>query len=469
MLSTKHSHFIFCSKAVRSFQAVFLALFFTACSPASVNSKQAVGLPSLEGESSVVMEIKRTAEAYTLLRDGEPYRIKGAGMGLTDLAAIPQLEALKNAGGNSFRTWNIPDRKVLDRAHELGLTVALGLDVQRERHGFDYNDPDVVQQQFERIKKEVLAYRDHPAIIAWFIGNELNLNLKNPKVYDAVNDIAVFIKEVDPNRLVSSTTAGIDAELAKMIQQRAPALDFLSIQVYGGIFDLQEALGEIDWIFPLMVTEWGTKGHWEVDATTWGAPLEFNSSEKSDHYLRAYEQVLTQMNDRLIGDYAFLWGQKQERTPTWYGMLTEQDEPTAVVDVMYKIWNGHWPEQTAPKVKQLLLNKVLAQSSLSIEVGQTVEARLELSDAEPDIQFEWLLKQESTATQSGGDAEDLPADLTVTQRFANQPSVTVTAPDQPGAYRLLVYARNKTGQVAHANFPFKVVCGSVSSCQTPSE
>lgn len=469
MLFSKSSQLALSRCAARSGLAALLALVLSACSPGTIDNKVMSNLPATEAEVGSVMKIQHLDGTYTLLRDGKPYLIKGAGMGLTDAAAIPQIELLKKAGGNSFRTWNVPERKVLDRAHELGLTVAVGLDVQRERHGFDYNDSLAVQQQFERIKKDVLAYRDHPAIIAWFIGNELNLNLKNPKVYNAVNDIAEFIKEVDPNRLVTSTTAGIDSELAAMIQQRAPALDFLSIQVYGGIFDLQEALDEIDWKFPLMVTEWGTEGHWEVDATTWGAPLEFNSSEKADHYQRAYDEVLTKMGHRLIGNYAFLWGQKQERTPTWYGMLTEQNEPTAVVDVMVKIWTGHWPEQTAPKVDQLLLNNTLATSSLSLHAGQVVEARLELLDEQPGLEFEWLLKHESTATQSGGDVEDLPVDLTAMQEFVSQPSVTVTAPDQPGAYRLLVYAKNTAGQVAHANFPFNVVCGSNSDCDTRNE
>ncbi len=469
MLLTPSSKFSLSGCAARSGLTALLALILSACTPGNVDNKPVDNTLAGNVEASGRVEISATNGAYNLLRDGKPYLIKGAGMGLTDAAAIPQIELLKKAGGNSFRTWNVPERKVLDRAHELGLTVAIGLDVQRERHGFDYNDPVAVEQQFERIKKEVLAYRDHPAIIAWFIGNELNLNLKNPKVYDAVNDIAEFIKEVDPNRVVTSTTAGIDPKLAAMIQQRAPALDFLSIQVYGGIFDLQEALDEIDWKFPLMVTEWGTEGHWEVDATTWGAPIEFNSSEKADHYRRAYEEVLSKMNGRLIGNYAFLWGQKQERTPTWYGMLTEKDEPTAVVDVMVKIWTGRWPEQTAPKVKQLLLNNTLATSSLSLDAGQTVEARLELLDDQAGLEYEWLLKHESTATQSGGDAEYLPVDLTAMQQFASQPSVAVAAPDQPGQYRLLVYVRNTAGQVAHANFPFKVVCGSNANCETPSQ
>ena len=50
----------------------------------------------------------------------------------------------------------------------------------------------------EKLREEVLKYKDHPALLAWGIGNELNLQYKNPKVWNAVNDIAKMIHEVDP-------------------------------------------------------------------------------------------------------------------------------------------------------------------------------------------------------------------------------------------------------------------------------
>ena len=66
-----------------------------------------------------------------------------------------------------------------------------------------------VKEQFERIKKEVLTLKDHPALLIWAIGNELNLRHTNPKVWDAVNDISKMIHEVDPNHLTTTTLAGI--------------------------------------------------------------------------------------------------------------------------------------------------------------------------------------------------------------------------------------------------------------------
>ncbi len=73
----------------------------------------------------------------------------------------------------------------------------MGLDVARERHGFNYDDTAAVKKQLEELGAEVLKYRNHPALLAWGIGNELNLQYKNPKVWDAVNDVSKMIHELD--------------------------------------------------------------------------------------------------------------------------------------------------------------------------------------------------------------------------------------------------------------------------------
>jgi hypothetical protein len=121
-------------------------------------------------EGPVKVELKYEDGKYQLYREGQPYYIKGAGL------EFGNLESLARNGGNSFRTWRTENgkrgaRKILDEAHELGLTVTMGLEIGRERHGFDYNDPERVEKQFEYVKAEVLKYKYHPALLAWGIGN----------------------------------------------------------------------------------------------------------------------------------------------------------------------------------------------------------------------------------------------------------------------------------------------------------
>ena len=69
-----------------------------------------------------------------------------------------------------------------------------------------------------------------------------------------------------------------------------------------------------------MVTEWGTIGWWEVGKTDWGTPVEIHSSDKAEIFRRGYQEILAPLRGQVLGSYAFYWGQKQERTPTWFGM-----------------------------------------------------------------------------------------------------------------------------------------------------
>jgi hypothetical protein len=205
-----------------------------------------------------------------------------------------------------------------------------------------------------------------------------------------------------------------------------------------------------------MVTEWGTIGYWESATTVWGAPVELNSSQKADTFLRAYRDVLTALEDRLLGSYAFYWGQKQERTPTWFGMLTEDGNLTEVVDVLQYSWTGKWPRNRTPRVQAMLLDGKTAGESIRLTADQTVEAVLELRDPDGDaVTYRWELKPESMATSGGGDYEKRLRNL---EGFLSNPNAarTTLTPPRPGSYRLFAYAANDQGRVAHANIPFLV-------------
>ena len=52
----------------------------------------------------------------------------------------------------------------------------MGLFMGQELHGFDYNDTSAVGKQFRAIRKEIDTYKNHPNILCWVAGNELNLS-----------------------------------------------------------------------------------------------------------------------------------------------------------------------------------------------------------------------------------------------------------------------------------------------------
>lgn len=403
-------------------------------------------------DGPIPVEIRGEPGSFMLYRGGEPYHIRGAGA-----ETLGDLESLAANGANSVRTWRVGDGSILDIAHGLGMTVALCIEIARERHGFDYDDEAAVARQFEKARETVLRYRDHPALLVWFIGNEMNLEYENPRVYNAINDISRMIHELDPYHPTTSTTAGMGGDLARVMRQRAPDLDFLSVQVYGAVYDLPQMLAEVDPSLPVMITEWGTIGHWEVPLTEWGAPIELHSSAKAAVYQRAHEEVLAPMRGRLVGDYAFLWGQKQERTPTWYGTFTPDGQSTEAVDVLHRIWTGQWPDNRAPLLEEMRLDGRQAEDGIRLRAGREYPASVAARDADGDsLIFDWLVMEESTATQTGGDVEEIPPRREGLIARPDLAEIRLRAPDEPGAYRLFVYAGDGQGAAAHANIPFFV-------------
>jgi hypothetical protein len=412
--------------------------------------------PRLTGGGPVPVELVQTDSGYQLLRGGEPYVIKGAGLEYGDIGSFA------SHGGNSIRTWRTDNsqktgQQVLDEALLHGVTVAMCIEIGRERLGFDYDDEEAVAAQLEYARGEVLKYKDHPALLAWIVGNEANLSFKNPKVFDAINDISKMIHEVDGNHPTTTALAGFSGELADLIATRSPDLDFTSIQMYGDIVNLPRYVEDMGFDQPYFVTEWGSIGHWEVQKTRWGAPIEQNSSQKAANYLKSYEVAIAANPEQVVGSYVFLWGQKQERTPTWYGMFLADGSETEAIDVMQYIWNGAWPDNRAPQIEGMLLDSRTSDQNVTLQAGNAYRAQVMASDPDGDsLEYRWELMRESEATQEGGDKEEVPEKFPHLIAGGDSEEITLTAPAEGGAYRLFVYVYDGQGHAGHANIPLLI-------------
>jgi len=400
----------------------------------------------------VPVTLVETSQGFQIQRNGQPFFINGAG-------GSSQMALLKAVGGNAVRTWSTDNaQRILDEAHRNGLVVMMGLRLGHERHGFDYNDKQAVADQFEQVKADVLKYKDHPALLAWGIGNEVDLFYTNTNVWYAVEDIAAFIQRVDPNHLVTTVTAGMNKEKLDIILERVPSIDYLSINIYGGLETLPGDLQAMGYSGPFAVTEWGPTGHWQVEKTAWDVPIEQTSTEKAASYRQRYQEGIVAARGRALGSFAFLWGQKQETTPTWYGVFTETGHPTEVVDTLSLNWTGSWPEARAPSIDSVNMNGAGRFDNVTVQANSQVKAEVTLvkrSDNTPAINWEVL--PESTDIKAGGDPESRPASMKeLNIQSDGLGNVTFTAPATPGAYRLFVYAMDKNGKVANANIPFLV-------------
>ena len=400
------------------------------------------------------VELQHGSDGYQLLVDGAPFYIQGAGL---EFGSIPELA---KHGGNAFRTWRTDNgqrsgKAVLDEAQAHGLKVMMGIEVARERHGFDYNDTAAVRRQLEDIRQQVMELKDHPALIIWGIGNELNLRATNPKVCDAVNEISKMIHSIDTNHLTTTSLAGISKELVDDIKERAPDLDLLSVQMYADIVNLPAYIDSCGWDGAYLVTEWGATGHWEVPLTEWGAPVENNSTDKARFYKERFLTAIDSQLEQCVGSFVFLWVQKQERTPTWYGVYLEDGSSTASVDVMHYLWNGSWPENQSPAIDSVRLNGQRPGENIYLKAGSSYPAAAWTTDPDNDaITYKWYIMKESTDLGDGGDLESVPEVLEGYITTAQQAAVEMRVPEETGAYRLFMYAYDGQGNAAHANIPF---------------
>ncbi|KXX70968.1 glycoside hydrolase family 2 TIM barrel-domain containing protein [Flammeovirga sp. SJP92] len=429
----------------------------------------------------------------------EHFFIKGAG--IDNNVGLTKLELLSKSGANAFRTWSTQNAEAkFDSAQKYNLKVALGIAVHQELHGFDYNDEEAVAQQLEEIKAQVLKYKDRPELMCWVVGNELNLlfdekgqlALVNPKVYDALEEIIQFIHSVDPIHPVTTTFAGINKKHVKRALERTPSLDIISFQVYGDLLVLPQRVNALNLKIPYMVTEYGAVGHWERPITPWGREIEETSFEKGQGLAYRIQKGIVENKDPLfLGTFVFYWGQKQERTPTWYGLFTTKGESDDRIDELTKYWTGKYPKHKAPVVKSITLNGKKAVDFIVIKEEETLTARIDaIITEEHNYRFHWELMEEVKVKSQGGAFEQEPPliemkvienkDTQITFKkevkvksqggaFEQEPpliemkvienkdtQITFKTPKKEGDYRLFVYVYDEKGKVGTANIPFYV-------------
>lgn len=238
-------------------------------------------------------------------------------------------------------------------AEKYDLMVLMGINLQKQLHGFDYNDEMAVEQQFESVKEQIFAYKEHPNLLGWIVANKPNLLFDesgeladvNPKVYDEINRIIEFIHEVDPHHPVTYSFAGTHKSHIQTAISRTPSVDIISVQLYGELDDLAQAIEDIGIDKPYMVTEFGPTGHWEMPATLWGREIEELSGVKAARLAERLENAFaTNPMGQTIGHFVFYWGQKQERTPTWYWIFDKDGRANARLDEMTRFWTGSYPK-----------------------------------------------------------------------------------------------------------------------------
>ena len=384
-------------------------------------------------------------ETHRLIRNGEPYFIKGVG-------GHSRLDELTDVGGNSIRTWGTDKiGEILDEAHRHGLTVTVGLWMGHERHGFDYGDESAIIRQLDGFRETVRRYKDHPAVLMWGIGNEVEGDGNNPVTWYAVNQVAREVKKIDPDHPTMTVIAELGANKIRSIERFCPDVDIIGVNSYGGITTVGDRYRAAGGSKPYIITELGPLGPWEAGRTSWGSPIEMTSTEKGKWYANGYRAAVATQKARCLGSYAFYWGHKQETTATWFGMLLPDGSRLAAVDALVEAWTGTPPANLCPRIHSLQ-----ADQTFSLKPGQIVTAKISADDPEKDkLTFRWVLRSDSGTIGAGGDPQEDESSF-ADAVSAKDRTAKITMPRQGGGYRLFAYVSDEKGGAAVANVPLYI-------------
>lgn len=397
--------------------------------------------------------IKQEKGQYTLYRNGQPFMIKGA-------SGYTHLDKLREIGGNTIRTWDTVNLgAILDEAQRNNLAVIAGLSMPVSAYlDYFYKDTAKTGAQYRAFANTVKRYRDHPALLMWCLGNELNFTWKPGygAFYKTYNRLLDMIHTTDPNHPVTSTMPNFNIAQTMMIKWKVPRLDLISFNTFGKLKNLNRQLRTYAWCWngPFLITEWGAYGPWESSLTSWDAPIENTSTKKAEHYRALYGQ-LPVSSPRFLGALVFYWGQKQETTPTWFSMFDEQDAATEAVSVIQHLWTGRQPSTRAPRIKYMLLNNKGAQENIMLPSGSMQTAELLLENNIIDtLTIHWEVMQEHWFSELH--KAPLKVMDTVLPAAANR-RLTFKVPLKEGPYRIYAKVLDGHGNLSTANTPFYVV------------
>ncbi|HEK20261.1 MAG: hypothetical protein C0191_05185 [Mucilaginibacter sp.] len=400
--------------------------------------------------------IKQEGSRYLLYRDGEPFFVKGA-------SGFTNLKQLRNAGGNTIRVWDTLNlASILDSAQANHLAVIVGLPLPASESIDDFYNTPKADLYRKKITGIVERFKNHPALLAWCLGNELSFPYK-PKYnsfYKVFNGLVDMIHQNDPRHPVTTTIMAFQKKNIISIKLRTK-IDFISFNIFGSIQTLKQDLEDFKWFWdgPFLLTEWGIEGPWITeDQNAWGAYIENTSTKKAEQYLTNYQKYMPVNNPRFLGSMVFYWGQKQELTPTWFSLFDENGAETEAVEVMQYIWTGKKTTHKAPILKYMLLDDKGGKDNIILKADSVTKSRVYFANLDTTgLTFKWKIFAEDWFKPTGIFSDKKPREITNLIIKRNGSELSFKVPDKEGPYRILVYVYNKSGAFATANTPFYVL------------
>ncbi len=231
------------------FALVSIFFIFLGCEQ---SASEVVSSPPTERKSPTV-KVEGRKLLVDFDNDGrhEPYLIKGVGYQPTPIGEwykIPSdpkilerdFSLLRKMHCNTIRTWGSVNKTLLDYAHKYGIKVIAGFKPYADTT--ELSEPQNRIRIINQFKKYVSAYKDHPAILFWAIGNEDNYHYKGKDIkdwYGLANEMARESRDIEgknyhPVAIVNGHIFNIGDKSKRVDDKSLKYIDIWGANVYIG-------------------------------------------------------------------------------------------------------------------------------------------------------------------------------------------------------------------------------------------
>lgn len=410
------------------------------CTKNRVQNKDGVYIDFYQGKSTVFI-------------GEDPLEIRG-------VSGYDYIVEAKEAGANVIRTWDEKNAKaILDSAWANQMYVMLGIYIPKPREGADFDDQKFIDAQCERITEIVNIYKDHPALLVWGVGNEVELYPTDFMIWRRLNDFIKHIKSLDDKHLVTTMITPFKKNIfySRIFLKD---LDILSINCFGHLVQLEEKLNNplIGWDGPVLISEWGTNGPWEeLEKTQWGVPIEKNSTKKAEIVGERFQKYLSpgsKMN--ICGSFIFYWGNIEQYTNTWFSIFADGGERSEIYFTMKYNWKGENANKVPPQVSGIHMNGKSAYDDVYIKQNEEILAQVILMDQLDSLNYFWRISKDNIIL------EDIDREISSLKDeeidfIYEENHVQFIAEMEGGPYRLFVEIYDQNNNFAYANIPFYVL------------
>jgi len=225
----------------------------------------------------------------------------------SDEPVVGDFQLMKEMGVNTIRVYHQPkgvfklNKKVLrDLYDRYGIRVVIGDFLGKYAigsgaswyEGTDYSNPEHKKSMLNSVKEMVMEFKDEPYVLMWLLGNENNYGVacnadKNPEAfYKFVNEVAKWIKSVDPNHPVA--IANGDTLYLDIFGKYCPDVDAFGANAYRGEYgfgsfweQVMDASGK-----PAFITEYGCPAYIEDES------LEAGENAQAEYLQGNWEDIM---------------------------------------------------------------------------------------------------------------------------------------------------------------------------------